>query len=95
MSEMTVWFCLLMALSIVVAAQGVLVAYLTRRQLRSEEEATHQWVRIQDLFRQVSAMKARRIRPIYRNPDLMSPRNCFAKTRKRASRNGVRYRPSA
>lgn len=95
MSEMTVWRCLVMCLSIVVAMLGVLVAYLTRRQLRSEEEATRQWVRIQDLFRQVSAMKARRIRPIYRNPDLMSPRNCLAKTRKRASRNGVRYRPSA
>lgn len=61
MSEMTVWRCLVMCLSIVVAMLGVLVAYLTRRQLRSEEEATRQWVRIQDLFRQVSAMKARQM----------------------------------
>ena len=61
MSEMTVWRCLVMCLSIVVAMLGVLVAYLTRRQLRSEEEATRQWARIQDLFRQVSAMKARQM----------------------------------
>ena len=84
----------LICLSIVVAIQAVLVAYLCRKRCQDQRDMNYLRSNVWNLFGKISEMEKKKIRPTSQSPVSEIQRNRWAKTRIRASRTVFRYRLS-